>query len=77
VLGVLAEKTLLKGITIGVEATTLEANAALRSICAARHGERYEEFLTRLAKESGIETPTREQLAKLDRKRLKKGPMRT
>jgi transposase len=36
-------------------------------------GERYEEFLTRLAKESGIETPTREQLAKLDRKRPKKG----
>jgi transposase len=36
-------------------------------------GERYEEFLMRLAKESGIETPTREQLAKLDRKRPKKG----
>ena len=36
-------------------------------------GERYEEFLTRLAKESGIETPTREQIAKLDRRRTKKG----
>ena len=36
-------------------------------------GERYEEFLTRLARESGIETPTREQLVKLDRKRPKKG----
>jgi transposase len=73
VLQVLAEKKLLKGMTIGVDATTLEANAALRSIVRRDTGERYEEFLTRLAKESGIETPTREQLAKLDRKRAKKG----
>src|SRR6202140_5086838 len=72
-LAVLAEKKLLKGTTIGVDATTLEANAALRSIVRRDTGERYEEFLTRLAKESGIETPTREQLAKLDRKRPKKG----
>src|SRR5271168_5056274 len=73
VLAVLAEKKLLKGTTIGVDATTLEANAALRSIVRRDTGERYDEFLTRLAKESGIETPTREQLAKLDRKRPKKG----
>ena len=73
VLQVLAEKKLLKGTTIGVDATTLEANAALRSIVRRDSGERYEEFLTRLAKESGIETPTREQIAKLDRKRKKKG----
>jgi transposase len=73
VLQVLAEKKLLKGTTIGVDATTLEANAALRSIVRRDTGEKYEEFLTRLAKESGMETPTREQLAKLDRKRPKKG----
>jgi transposase len=73
VLQVLAEKKLLKGTTIGVDATTLEANAALRSIVRRDTGEKYDEFLTRLAKESGIETPTREQLAKLDRKRAKKG----
>jgi transposase len=73
VLQVLAEKKLLKGTTIGVDATTLEANAALRSIVRRDTGEKYDEFLTRLAKESGIETPTREQLAKLDRKRTKKG----
>jgi transposase len=73
VLGVLAEKKLLKGATIGIDSTTLEANAALRSIVRRDTGERYEEFLTRLAKQSGIETPTREQLAKLDRKRAKKG----
>ena len=47
VLAVLAEKKLLKGTTIGVDATTLEANAALRSIVRRDTGERYEEFLTR------------------------------
>jgi len=73
VLQVLAERNLLKGNTIGVDATTLEANAALRSIVRRDTGEQYHEFLTRLAKESGIQTPTREQLAKLDRKRKKKG----
>jgi transposase len=73
VLALLAEKKLLKGTTIGVDATTLEANAALRSIVRRDTGEKYEEFLRRLAKESGIETPTKEQLAKLDRKRPKKG----
>src|SRR5437588_9568589 len=73
VLQVLAERNLLKGNTIGVDATTLEANAALRSIVRRDTGEQYNEFLTRLANESGIQTPTREQLAKLDRKRKKKG----
>lgn len=73
VLRILAERDLLKGNTIGVDATTLEANAALRSIVRRDTGEQYNEFLTRLAKESGIETPTREELAKLDRKRKKKG----
>src|ERR1700737_4058258 len=73
VLELLAEKGLLKGKTIGIDATTLEANAALRSIVRRDTGEGYEEFLVGLAKESGIATPTREQLAKLDRKRAKKG----
>jgi transposase len=73
VLAVLAERNLLKGNTIGVDATTLEANAALRSIVRRDTGERYDEFLTRLAQQSGIQTPTREQLARLDRKRPKKG----
>jgi transposase len=63
VLQVLAEKKLLKGTTIGVDATTLEAGAALRSILRRDTGERYEEFLMRLAKECDIETSTREQLA--------------
>ena len=72
VLAVLAEKKLLKGTTIGVDATTLEANAAMRSIVRRDTGESYEEFLRGLAKASGIETPTREQLARLDRKRKKR-----
>jgi len=73
VLGMLAEEGLLKGNTVAIDGTTLEANAALRSIVRRDNGAGYEEFLTELAKESGIETPTREQLAKLDRKRPKKG----
>src|SRR6202163_2515736 len=51
----------------------LEANAAMRSIVRRETGEGYQEFLTRLAKDSGIATPTREQLAKLDRKPARKG----
>jgi transposase len=68
----LAESDLLCGKTIGVDATTLEANAALRSIVRRDTGEKYNEFLTRLAKESGLETPTREDLAKIDRERKNK-----
>jgi transposase len=59
----LAEAGLLTGRTIGVDATTLEANAALPSIVRRDTGEGYPEFLVRLAQESGIRTPTREQLA--------------
>ena len=73
VLQSLAEEKLLKWTTISVDATTLEANAALQSIVRRDAGEKHEEFLTRLAKESGIETPTRELLAKFDRQRGKKG----
>lgn len=72
-LQVLAKHGLVGGKTVGVDATTLEANAALRSIIRRDSGESYNEFLTKLAKASGIETPTREDLAKLDRTRPKKG----
>ena len=73
VLGVLSKNDLLKGKTIGVDATTLEANAALRSIVRRDDFRSYEEFLTDLANESGVPTPTREDLARIDRKRKKKG----
>jgi transposase len=72
-LAVLGRAGLIDGKTVGVDASTLEANAAMRSIVRRDNGESYNDFLTRLAKESGIETPTREDLANLDRKRPKKG----
>lgn len=68
----LVESGLLKGRTIAIDATTLEANAAMRSIVRRDTGESYQVFLTGLAKASGIDTPTREDLARLDRKRKKK-----
>lgn len=72
VLGRLADRGLLKGRTVGVDATTLEANAAMRSIVRRDTGATYEEFLTELARQSGIETPTREDLARVDRTRKNK-----
>jgi len=69
----IADAGLVQGHTIGIDATTLEANAALRSIVRRDTGETYDAFLTRLAQASGIETPTREDLARLDRERPKKG----
>ena len=64
VLGLLADRALLEGKRIGIDATTLEANAAIRLIVRRDTGESYNEFLTGLAKASGIETPTREDLAR-------------
>jgi transposase len=57
---------------VAIDATTLEANAAMRSIVRRDTGETYQEFLTRLATESGIKTPTRAALARLDRRRKKR-----
>src|SRR5712664_3229972 len=72
VLALLAERGLLKGQRMGIDATTLEANAAMRSIVRRDTGETYDEFLRGLAKASGIDTPTREDLVRLDRKRKKR-----
>jgi transposase len=69
----LADAGLVKGKTVGIDATTLEANAALRSIVRRDSGDSYQNFLTKLAQASGIETPTRADLARVDRKRKKKG----
>ena len=62
---------LLKGKTVAIDATTLEANAAMGSIVRRDTGETYQQFLTRLAAASGIETPTREALARLASARLR------
>jgi transposase len=72
VLSLLGRRGLVKGKTVGIDATTLEANAAMRSIVRNDDGQGYEDFLTGLAKASGIETPTREDLAKFDRQRKNK-----
>lgn len=63
---------LLQGKTVAVDATTLEANAAMRSIVRRDTGETYQAYLTQLAEASGITTPTREALARFDRRRKKK-----
>jgi len=65
----LSEHGLVKGERIGVDASTMEANAALRTIVRRDSGETYREMLARMAAESGIETPTAEDLVRLDRKR--------
>lgn len=80
VLKVLADYDLVSGRTAGVDATTLEANAreglrpdpAMRSIVRKDIRQNYQDFLTGLARASGIETPTREDLAKLDKTRKNK-----
>ena len=73
VLAVLAKEGLLKGKTLGIDATTLEANAALRSIVRRDSGESYDDFLDGLAKASGIATPAREDRGKIDKNRKGKG----
>jgi hypothetical protein len=69
VLALIAERGLVRGERIGVDASTMEANAALRAIVRRDTGEGYREMLTRMAQESGIETPTAEDLIRLDRQR--------
>ena len=69
VLKLVAERGLVKGERIGVDGSTMEANAALRTIVRRDNGESYREMLTRMAKESGVETPTIDDLIRLDRKR--------
>ena len=73
VLEILASRGMIDGKTLGVDATTLEANAALRSIVRRDTGESYESYLKELARKSGIEEPSRADIAKLDKKRPKKG----
>jgi transposase len=69
VLKIAAEKKLLKGKTVGVDSTTLEANAAMKSIERKDTGEDWKEYLTRLAKDAGIENPTDEDLRRFDKNR--------
>ena len=72
VLGVLDGKGLLRAKTLGIDSTTLEANAAMRSIVRKADGKDWKEFLRTLAQAEGIENPTDEDLRRLDRKRQDK-----
>jgi transposase len=74
VLKVAQEKKLLRGKTVAVDATTLEANAAMKAIVRKDTGEDWKEYLKRLAAEEGIEDPTDEDLRRFDKKRPKKVP---
>lgn len=71
-----AEKNLLDGKTVGVDSTTLEANAAMKSIVRRDTGEDWQEYLTGLMREAGIvgsdETPTLEQMKRFDKSRKNK-----
>ena len=69
VLNLVAERGLVKGERIGVDGSTMEANAALRTIVRRDTGEIYRQMLTRMAEESGVATPTIDDLIRLDRKR--------
>jgi transposase len=69
VLQQLAAHGLIRGDRIGVDASTMEANAALRTIVRRDSGETYREMLERMAQASGIGTPTADDLIRLDRKR--------
>lgn len=72
VLEIARAKKLLKGKSVAVDSTTLEANAAMKSIVRKETGEDWKEYLTRLAQEEGIEEPSEEDLRRFDRKRKDK-----
>jgi transposase len=72
VLQIAAAKKLIDGQSVGVDSTTLEANAAMKSIVRKDTGEDYKEYLKRLAKDAGIEDPTDEDLRKFDQNRQDK-----
>lgn len=72
-LSLLAKHGLVSGQTVAIDASSLEANAALRSIVRRDTEQSYDAFLDELAQESGIATPTREDRSRLDKKRPKKG----
>jgi len=63
------EHGLLKGKTVAVDATFLEANAAMKSIVRRDTGENWGEYIKRLAEEEGVENPSDNDARRLDRKR--------
>ena len=76
VLGIAGAKGLIAGKTVGVDSTTLEANAAMKGIVRRDTGEDYKEYLVRLMREAGAigpeEKPSAEEVLRFDRKRKDK-----
>jgi transposase len=72
VLKLVAAQGLVKGKRVGIDASTMEANAALRTIVRRDDGRTYREMLTQMAKESGIEKPSADDLVRIDRTRKSK-----
>jgi transposase len=72
VLKVAVEHRLLKGKTIAVDATTLEANAAMKSLVRRDTGEDWKTYVRSLAAAEGMDNPTDEDLRRFDKKRKKK-----
>ena len=73
VLQAMVKAKLVQGKTVGIDATTLEANAAMRSIVRRDTGQSYNAYLEELARQSGIDDPTRADLVKVDKGRKNKG----
>jgi transposase len=71
-LEVAREKGILRGKTLAIDATTLEANAAMKSMVRRTTGEDWKAYLRRLAKAEGIEDPSDDELRRFDRKRKDK-----
>jgi len=69
VLSLAQSKNILRGKTVAVDSTTLEANAAMKSIVRKEGGEEYKEYLKKLAVEEGIEDPSDEDLRRFDKGR--------
>ncbi len=76
VLRIAANKKLLSGKTVGVDSTTLEANAAMKSIVRRDTGEDWKQYVTRLMREDGTieadQEPTDEDVRRYDKKRKNK-----
>jgi transposase len=72
VLKILRKHGLAQGQSVCIDATTLQANASMKSLVRRDTGQSYENYLRQLAQAEGLDNPTQEQLARLDRKRKKK-----
>ena len=76
VLSMAVEKKLIAGNTVGVDSTTLEANAAMKSIVRRETGEDWKQYVARLMREDGVigaaDEPTDEEIRRYDKARTNK-----